>query len=162
VRILGIDPGFGRCGWAILEIAGSKAEAIDYGCIETGLKLAPEKRLERVYAEISRIIKKYKPEVLAIEELFFGTNTKTALAVGQARGVVLLAASQYSLETSVYNPLQVKIALTGYGKAEKAQVGQMVKILLKLKEMPKLDDTTDALAVALTHASSSKINKLSR
>ncbi|KKP79632.1 MAG: Crossover junction endodeoxyribonuclease RuvC [Candidatus Levybacteria bacterium GW2011_GWB1_35_5] len=105
------------------------------------------------------IIKKYKPEALAIEELFFNTNAKTAFIVGQARGVILLAASQNKLNISIYTPLQVKMAITGYGRAEKNQIGQMVKILLKLKTIPKPDDTADALAVALTHAFSAKMSK---
>ncbi len=159
MRILGIDPGIGRCGWAILDAKGSKLEVCDYGCIETSSKSSVEERLEQVYSQIVKIIKKHKPEVLAIEDLFFGANSKTALIVGEARGVALLAAFQNKLKTFVYNPLQVKIALTGYGKAEKAQVGIMVKIVLKLKVVPKPDDTADALAVAITHAMSANFPK---
>lgn len=159
MRVLGIDPGIGRCGWAVLEAEGQKFKAVEYGCIETSPSLAIDKRLENVYVDILSIIKKHNPEVMAIEELFFGNNAKTAFAVGQARGVILLAASQNSLKTEVYNPLEVKIALTGYGKAEKAQIGQMVKIILKLNDIPKPDDTADALAVALTYAFSSKLKQ---
>lgn len=159
MKILGVDPGIGRCGWAILEARGSKLEARNFGCIETNSKTPVEKRLEEVYSQITKIIKVHKPEALAIEELFFGSNSKTAFIVGEARGVILLAAAQNNLEISIYTPLQVKIALTGYGRAEKAQVGQMVKVLLKLKEIPKPDDTADALAVAITHAFSSKFRK---
>lgn len=159
MKILGIDPGIGRCGWAVVEAQNSALKANEYGCIETSSKTQVEKRLEEVYSQISKIIKVHKPEVLAIEELFFGANSKTAFIVGEARGVILLAAAQNNLEIAVYTPLQVKIALTGYGRAEKVQIGQMVKILLKLKEVPKPDDTADALAVALTHASSSKFEK---
>jgi crossover junction endodeoxyribonuclease RuvC len=157
--ILGVDPGIGRCGWAVLEAKGQDFKTIEFGCIETSQNLTIDKRLENVYEDISRIIKKNNPEVLAIEELFFGNNAKTAFAVGQARGVILLAASQNRINTQVYNPLQVKIALTGYGRAEKAQIGQMVKVILKLKEIPKPDDTADALAVALTYAFSSKLSQ---
>ncbi len=162
MKILGIDPGFGRCGWAIVEADGLKVSSQHFGCIETSLKLSSEKRLEEVYSQIKDIIETHKPETMAIEELFFGTNAKTALSVGQARGVALLAASQSRLTIAVYNPMQVKLAITGYGKAEKAQIEQMVKILLKLKEIPKLDDTSDALAVALTHAFSQKLQKYTK
>ncbi|MBI3985256.1 MAG: crossover junction endodeoxyribonuclease RuvC [Candidatus Levybacteria bacterium] len=156
MRILGIDPGIGRCGWAVIEIEGQKLTVKDYGCIETEAKIGKEKRLEIVHKEILRLIKKYSPEVMAIEELFFGNNAKTAFMVGEARGVILLCASQSNLPVSIYNPMEIKVALTGYGKALKPQVGQMVKVLLKLKEVPKPDDTADALAVAITHAFSKK------
>lgn len=162
MKILGVDPGIGRCGWGVLEAKSSTFKVQSYGCIETSSKLSIEQRIGKVYENISKIIKKNKPDVLAIEELFFGNNSKTALIVGQARGVVLLAASQNKLKTEVYTPLQVKISLTGYGKAEKAQVGQMVKVLLKLNEIPKPDDTADALAICLTHAFSSKLKNLGK
>ncbi|MBI4089298.1 MAG: crossover junction endodeoxyribonuclease RuvC [Candidatus Levybacteria bacterium] len=158
--ILGIDPGIGRMGWGIIEkiqnshFAARRAEfrIQNYGCVETKSDLAIEDRLRTVYEKITEIVKEYKPDVLAIEELFFNTNAKTAFIVGEARGVVLLAASQKKLSVAVYTPLQVKTSITGYGRAEKAQIGQMVKVLLKLKEIPKPDDVSDALAVALTHA----------
>lgn len=162
MRILGIDPGIGRCGWGILETRGSKLEAKGFGCIETSAKQNVTDRLKEIHDEISKIIKKYSPDVLAIEELFFNTNAKTAFAVGQARGVILLAASQNSLDISTYTPLQVKMALTGYGRAEKSQMGQMVKVLLKLEKIPKPDDAADALAIALTHAFSYKTSMLSK
>lgn len=157
--ILGIDPGIGRCGWAILEAEGARLEARDFGCIETSSKNETPKRLKEIHEEVLRIIQKYKPEVLSIEELFFNTNAKTAFVVGQARGVVLLAAAENNLPVSIYTPLQVKMSLTGYGRAEKNQIGQMVKVLLKLKEIPTPDDTADALAVAITHAFSAKMLK---
>ncbi|MDE2026715.1 MAG: crossover junction endodeoxyribonuclease RuvC, partial [Patescibacteria group bacterium] len=113
-------------------------------------------RLYAIYEEITNIIKEYKPEVLAIEDLFFNKNVKTALTVGQARGVIMLAAAQHNLKIAIYTPSQVKIALTGYGKAEKPQVGKMVQVILHLVEVPKPDDTADALAIALTHAFSAK------
>lgn len=162
MRILGIDPGIGRCGWSIVENNGQKLTSKHFGCIETFNDKKIEERLEVVYKEISGLIKKYSPDVMAIEELFFGNNTKTAFMVGEARGVILLCASQSNLAVSIYNPLSIKIALTGYGKAQKAQVGQMVKVLLKLKSIPKPDDTTDALAVAITHAFSWKIQKIGK
>ncbi len=159
--ILGIDPGIGRMGWGVIKIQDSRFKIQDCGCIETSAKLKNEERLLQIHQEITKIIKKYKPDALAIEELFFGANSKTALVVGQARGVVLLCAGQHSLPVLVYTPLQVKMALTGYGRAEKNQIGKMVKILLKLDSVPKLDDTADALAVAITHALSYKSNSLS-
>ncbi len=152
MKILGIDPGIGRTGWGIIGVESSKLKVQSYGCIETSLKLSVEKRLEAIYQEIRRVMEEYEPDALAIEELFFNTNSKTAMVVGQARGVMLLAASQSNIPVSVYTPLQVKIAVTGYGRAEKSQVGMMIKTLLKLTSIPKPDDTSDALAVALTHA----------
>lgn len=160
MRILGIDPGIARCGWGIVSSQLSVVSCQRVGCIETSPKMSVEERLEEIYREVTKIIKKYSPNVLSIEELFFNTNAKTAFVVGQARGVILLAASQASLPIHIYTPLQVKIAVTGYGKAEKDQIGKMVKTILKLDSIPKPDDTTDALAVALTHAFSAKMRVL--
>jgi crossover junction endodeoxyribonuclease RuvC len=157
MRILGLDPGIGRTGWGILEVESSKLKVKSYGCIETAQKLSIEKRLQELYEQIVSILKTESPDVFAIEELFFNTNAKSAMIVGQARGVVLLAASQKELPISVYTPLQVKIAVTGYGRADKRQVGQMVKTLLHLDSIPKPDDTADALAIAITHAFSYKM-----
>ena len=160
MKILGIDPGIGRAGWGTIQAQSAKCKAQNYGCIETDQRLSVEERLQQLYEEISRVINDEKPNAFAIEDLFFNTNAKTALVVGQARGVVLLAAAQAGLPISVYTPLQVKIAVTGYGRADKGQVGQMVKTLLKLPSIPKPDDTADALAIALTHAFSHKVNRL--
>lgn len=162
MRILGIDPGIGRCGWGVVEENKGKFKAISFGCLETSAKQNVTDRLKEIHDEISKIIKKYSPDVLVIEELFFNTNAKTAFSVGQARGVILLAAAQKNLPIFIYTPLQVKMAITGYGRAEKNQMGQMVKVLLKLEKIPKPDDASDALAIALTHAFSAKIAKLSR
>jgi crossover junction endodeoxyribonuclease RuvC len=137
-------------------------KVIKFGCIETSPKKTVEKRLEEIHAEIAKLIKKYSPQVLSIEELFFNNNAKTAFVVGQARGVILLAAAENNLEIGIYTPLQVKLSLTGYGRAEKPQVGQMVKVLLALKEIPKPDDTADALGIAITHAFSSKAAKFGK
>lgn len=155
--ILGIDPGIGRMGWGVVEAQNSKLKTQSYGCIETAAKLKVEERLLIIHKKLNEIIEEQKPDVLAIEELFFNTNAKTAFVVGQARGVILLTAAEKNLSVAVYTPLQVKIALTGYGRAEKQQIGQMVKVLLKLPSIPKPDDTADALAVALTHAFSYKL-----
>lgn len=157
MRILGIDPGIGRCGWGVIDSNGSKLTAIDYGCIETKPKSEITGRLLEINREVEAVIKKYKPDALSIEELFFGTNSTTAFSVGQARGVILLLAAVHKLPVGIYTPLEVKMAVTGYGRAEKNQIGQMVKVILKLEKPPKLDDTADALAVALTHGFSAKI-----
>ena len=154
--ILGIDPGIGRMGWGVITIQSSELRVQNYGCIETSSKLEVPKRLLQIHDELTKIVKKYKPDALAVEELFFNTNAKTAFVVGQARGIVLLLGAEFKLDIGIYTPLQVKMALTGYGRAEKTQVGKMVTTLLNLKEIPKPDDTADALAVALTHAFSYK------
>ena len=159
--ILGIDPGIGRTGWAIIESEKGKLKALSYGCLETEPNSEITKRLLKINLHIESLIKDFKPDVMAIEELFFGANSKTALVVGQARGVILLSAGKNNLPVAIYTPLQVKMALTGYGRADKNQIGQMVKVILKLEKIPKIDDTSDALAVAITHAFSSKMEKLS-
>lgn len=157
MRILGIDPGIGRTGWGMITVHGTTCKVQSYGCIETTKETSIGDRLEAIYNELTRIINEYHPTALAIEELFFNTNVKTAMVVGQARGVVLLTATQHNIPISIYTPLQVKIAVTGYGRAEKQQVGHMVKSLLGLSVIPKPDDTADALAIALTHAFSYKM-----
>jgi len=158
MRILGVDPGIARTGWGVIETENSKFKIYNYGCIETSSALSIDQRLKMLYEELLLIIEKYKPEVLSIEELFFNTNAKTAFVVGQARGVVLLVGAQRELLIAVYTPLQVKIAVTGYGRAEKDQVGKMIKTILALDKIPKPDDVTDAMAIALTHAFSAKFN----
>ncbi len=156
MKVLGIDPGIARCGWGVIEIQNSEFRIQNYGCVETKAGELAEKRLLVIYKEIMKLILKYKPDAIAVEELFFNTNAKTAFIVGQARGVILLSAAQKNIPIATYTPLQVKMAITGYGRAEKNQIGQMIKTLLKLKEIPKPDDVTDALAVALTHAFTKK------
>lgn len=158
--ILGIDPGIGRLGWGVIKNLNNKPTMIDCGCIETTVNGEISERLLVIGKELDRLIKKYKPDAVSIEDLFFGANSKTAFLVGQARGVSLFTAAKNNLLVTVYTPLQVKIALTGYGRADKSQVSQMVKVILGLEKMPKLDDTTDALAIALTHAFSSKMRLL--
>jgi len=158
MRILGIDPGIARTGWGVIDVISAKLQVISYGCIETPAGMEIGKRLNVVYDQILDLLNEYEPEGVGIEELFFNTNSKTAFVVGQARGVIMLAVAQKKIPLSIYTPLQVKMAVTGYGRAEKKQVGQMIKTLLKLDTIPKLDDTTDALAIAITHAFSYKIN----
>jgi len=150
--ILGLDPGIGRTGWGVISKDGNKTKSVGYGCIETEAGLPIERRLQIIAEELVLIIKKYKPQAMGIEDLFFNTNAKTALIVGQARGAMIVTAVGQGLEIFSYTPLQVKTALTGYGRAEKAQMGRMVKILLNLPEIPKPDDTCDALACALACA----------
>ena len=161
MRVLGIDPGIARTGWGIIKVENGKLRVESYGCIETSSQKEVAQRLKEIYLEISRLIKKYSPDAMAVEELFFNTNAKTAFVVGQARGVIILAAGEKNIPLAIYTPLQVKIAVTGYGRAEKMQIGKMVKTILNLKTIPKLDDTTDALAVGLTHLFSTRMREKS-
>lgn len=150
--ILGIDPGIGRTGWGCIDRKSASATvAVAYGCIETKSTTDEVSRLVEIYRAISQVIVDYKPESVAVERLFFSTNQKTALVVGQARGVLLLAAGQSGLSVTSYTPLQVKMAITGYGQATKQQIQRMVQSMLGLSTIPKPDDTADALAIALTH-----------
>lgn len=155
--ILGIDPGIAKVGWGVISEEKGKQSAINYGCFETSASLELVLRLSKVHQFISGLIKKYQPDVLAVEQLFFGANSKTALTVGQSRGVIILTAAQNNIQTVSYTPLQVKMALTGYGRADKNQIQKLVCAILKLKPITK-DDTADALAVALTHAFSYKLH----
>jgi crossover junction endodeoxyribonuclease RuvC len=159
MRILGIDPGYGRTGWGVIEDISGKVKPIDYSCLETPPHTPDAQRLQQMYAGLTMILDAHRPDAVAVEELFFNTNVTTALKVGQARGVVLLAVAQHNLSVVSYTPLQVKMALTGYGRAEKSQIAQMVKTVLSLQQIPKPDDVTDALAIALTHAFSRKMVK---
>lgn len=152
MRIFGIDPGTATTGYGLIDVDGSKLKVGTCGCILTPAKQNQAMRLAHIYSELDRLIKKEKPDVVAIEKLFFINNIKTAMTVGEARGVCLLVAEQCKVPIFEYTPLQVKQALTGYGKAEKKQIQMMVKMLLKLKEIPKPDDMADALAIAITHA----------
>jgi crossover junction endodeoxyribonuclease RuvC len=151
VKILGIDPGVARTGWGIVKDKGGEPTRCSSGCIETPAKLHLQERLTQLYDGICRIIKEEKPSEAAVEQLYFKKNVKTALAVGHARGVVLLAIAQHNIPIFHYNPLEIKVATTGYGKADKTQVQKMMKALLSLKEVPEPDDVADALAVAVTH-----------
>lgn len=152
--IMGVDPGTATTGYGILEQSGNRFKPIEYGVITTCKELAIEDRLYEIFLGVNRIIEAYKPEHLAVEELFFNKNTKTALAVGQARGVIILASRLKELPVFEYTPLQVKQAVVGYGRAEKQQVQFMVKAILNLVETPKPDDAADALAIAICHGHS--------
>ncbi len=158
--VLGIDPGIATLGWGIInrtEEVTYKVEA--YGCIKTDKSTLFSRRLEEIHKKLSKIIKKYEPDIAAIEQLFFVKNVKTAISVAEARGVAILAAAEANLPVAEYTPLQVKQSLVGYGRAEKKQMQKMLKILLGLKDMPKPDDAADALAIALCHLNSQKMAK---
>ena len=151
-KILGIDPGTGIMGWGLIEKIGQNIKPLSYGCVRTESKDEMPDRLNLIFNEINAIIKKEKPDEVAVESLFFFKNQKTVITVAQARGVAIVCAKIAKLPVFEYTPLQVKQALTGYGRADKNQIQQMVKITCKLKECPKPDDAADALAVAITHA----------
>lgn len=152
---LGIDPGTAICGYGVVSLEGSHLKALDYGAIQTSSKLSTEERLVIIHHEIDVLIKKYKPDVMGVEMLFFNKNVRTAITVAQARGAILLAAGQNSLKIAEFTPLQVKQAVVGYGKATKEQVIYMTQRLLNLPSKPHPDDVADALAVAIctTHCS---------
>lgn len=152
--ILGVDPGYATLGYGIIEFKNGKYIPINHGAIFTSPEDNFSGRLEIIFNKLSEILITYKPEVAAIEKLYFQNNHKTAIDVAQARGVILLSAQKHSVPIYEYTPLQVKTAVTGYGKAQKNQVMMMTQRLLRLKELPKPDDTADALAIAICHANS--------
>lgn len=154
--ILGLDPGIADTGWGVIVKVAGNLNYLACGSISTPAKAEFIDRLNSLQKELTKIIKKYKPNAVAVEQLFFCKNVKTALIVGQARGVILMTIAQNNLPFFEYTPLQVKQALTSYGGADKNQVGQMVKVMLKLNAVPKPDDTADALAIAITCANSVK------
>jgi crossover junction endodeoxyribonuclease RuvC len=152
LRILGIDPGIAIVGFGFVDKRGSRLLPVQYGCIQTEANTDTAVRLRQIYDAIGKLIDTYRPDSVALEKLFFNRNVTTAFTVGQARGVLMLAAVQKGLAIDEYTPLQVKQAIVGYGKAEKRQVQEMVRMLLNLRETPKPDDAADALAVAICHA----------
>ena len=150
---LGIDPGIAICGYGLVEEQrNGDLTAVAYGVIETHKSEALPHRLNKLHLELGALVRQWKPAEVAVEELFFATNAKTAITVGQARGVVLLTLFQCGLEIAEYTPLQVKQAVSGYGQADKKQMQEMVRMLLRLEKIPKPDDAADALAIAVTHA----------
>ncbi|QQE77464.1 crossover junction endodeoxyribonuclease RuvC [Alicyclobacillus sp. SO9] len=150
--ILGIDPGIARMGYGVVKLQGNQVRPVTYGCIETPAHTPVPSRLQSIYHELQDIIATYQPSVMVVEELFFNRNTTTAFTVGQARGVALLAGVESGLETQEYTPIQVKQAVVGYGRADKKQIQEMVRMLLGLTSIPKPDDAADALAIAITYA----------
>lgn len=153
MKIIGIDPGTAIIGYGVIN-SGRKLEVIDYGCIKTSIDLSTAERLEKLHKELEALIRKHKPEIVAVEDIFFFKNLKTAIKVSQARGVILLTIAQNKIPVAEYTPLQIKQAVACYGRAEKIQVQKMVKTLLNLKEIPRPDDAADALAVAICCAHS--------
>lgn len=149
--ILGIDPGYAIVGYGIVEATGGNYRPVSYGAITTAPEQSFSDRLKTLYEDLTHIIEKYRPEVAAIEKLFYHTNQKTVIEVAQARGVILLALEQREIPFYEYTPLQVKTAVTGYGRAEKKQIMEMTRRLLRLKELPRPDDAADALAMAICH-----------
>lgn len=154
LRVLGIDPGIAIVGFGFIDKQGHKLVPVQYGSIQTEANTDSAVRLREIYEATVHLIDKYKPDAVAIEKLFFNKNVTTALTVGQARGVLMLAAVQKGIEIAEYTPLQVKQAIVGYGKAEKKQVQEMVRMFLHLQTVPKPDDVADALAIAICHAHS--------
>ena len=159
MKILGIDPGLGRTGYALLEQNGNNISLKEVGCITTAVGEVEYQRLLEIKNDLDALIKKFKPDAVCVESLFFAANAKTAMSVGQARGVILVTIADHKLKIIEVTPLQVKISATGYGKADKAQVHRMMQTVLKLKKIPKPDDAADAVAIAWAGISRVKYNK---
>ena len=160
MRVLGIDPGTAITGYAIVEETGGKLSLIDIGVVNTPAKTPLPSRLQKIYAGLTDVIAKHQPEASAVEELFFSRNVRTAMSVGQARGVTLLALADADLPIAEYTPMQIKQAVTGYGNADKRQVQEMVRMLLSLRDIPKPDDAADAAAVAICYLHRVKLDGL--
>jgi crossover junction endodeoxyribonuclease RuvC len=160
MKIIGIDPGYAIVGYSILEYSGNKFNVIDYGTVITEAGVDFSKRLLKIYKGLEHLIAIHEPDAMAVEDLFFNRNTKTAIKVSQGRGVAMLCGSLNGVDVFEYTPLQVKQAVCGYGRAQKRQVQEMVKILLKLESIPRPDDAADALAVAVCHAHSYNLNMI--
>jgi crossover junction endodeoxyribonuclease RuvC len=152
MRIIGIDPGTGIMGFGVIDVVGSKIKLVDAGVISTPAHTPHDERLEDIFDSLTEIIKETKPEVMSVEKLFFTNNVTTAMTVAEARGVALLVGRKAGLAIAEYTPNQIKQTVTGYGKADKKQMQEMVRMQLGLKEVPKPDDAADALAAAITHS----------
>lgn len=152
MRILGIDPGTGILGFGVIDVVKGQPVLVDAGVIRTPVHEDDAVRLLTIYNEITEIIAETKPAIMSVEKLFFARNVTTAMTVSQARGVVLLCGMQAGMSIAEYTPMQIKQAITGYGKADKKQMQEMVRVILQLKEIPKPDDAADALAAAITHS----------
>lgn len=151
MKILGIDPGMAIVGYGLIEVEGDDIRLLASGSIQTDKKLADSKRLLEIYNDLSTILQKYKPDCASVEELFFFKNQKTVIPVAEARGVILTVLEKFNIPTFGYTPMEVKQVLTGYGRADKKEVEQMVRISLERDNLPKLDDTVDAIAIAICH-----------
>jgi len=147
--ILGIDPGVAKMGYGVIKKIKGSIECLAYGVIETDPSLPPEKRLNKIYLNLIKLINLYKPSLLVVERVYFFKNLKTALPVSEAKGIVLLAAARKKVAIKQITPLQVKMGVTGYGRADKKQIQKLVKEILKMEELPKPDDAADALAAAI-------------
>lgn len=158
--VLGIDPGFGRVGYGVIQYVNNKYKALEYGCISTEANSYFPKRLRKIELDLREIISRYKIDAASIEDLYFNNNSKTAIKVAEARGVILNTLESENIKIFEYTPLQAKLAIVGYGRAEKTQVKNMVKSFLNLEKMPKLDDTTDALAIAICHTHNYRFNSM--
>jgi crossover junction endodeoxyribonuclease RuvC len=157
--ILGIDPGTASTGFGVISVEGNRLRTVEFGVIDTSAGSAPATRLEQIFEGLREVLVRHHPHSTAIESLFFNVNVRSALAVGQARGVCMLACSMAGCEVFEYTPLQVKQAVAGYGKADKAQVMEMVRALLGLSEVPRPDHAADALGVAICHANASTMHE---
>lgn len=158
MRILGIDPGTGITGWGVIDKDYNRLAVVDYGCIRTPAHQLNQKRLCEIYDGMQLLLSEYQPDEMAIEELFYNRNVTTVISVGQARGVLVLAAAQRGVPVYEYTPLQIKQAVTGYGRADKKQVQYMIQNLLALSAIPRPDDAADALAVAVCHSNWQQAN----
>lgn len=154
MKILGIDPGMAIVGYGLIEVNRDNIELLTSGSIQTDKKLPDSKRLLEIYNDLTTVVEKYKPDCASVEELFFFKNQKTVIPVAEARGVILTVLEKFNIPTFSYTPMVVKQVLTGYGRAEKKEVEQMVKIALHREDLPKLDDTVDAIAIAICHSRS--------
>ena len=159
MRILGIDPGFAIVGVGVIDYEGNRFGVVEYGAITTKAGEDMFDRLKKIYDETVEVIERVKPDAMAIEELFFNNNQKTAINVAQARGVILVVGCRKNVPTYEYTPLQIKQSVVGYGRADKIQVQKMVKAILKVDKLPKLDDTTDSMAAAICHAHSARFSQ---
>jgi crossover junction endodeoxyribonuclease RuvC len=160
MRVLGVDPGTATTGYGVVEEAEEGLRALAYGVVTTSAGQPLPERLQTIYRELARLVREWEPDAAAVEELYFSVNVRTAMSVGQARGVVLLALADAGLTVAEYSPLAVKQALTGYGRADKRQMQGMVRMLLGLPEVPRPDDAADALAVAVCHLHSARMRAL--
>ena len=154
MKILGIDPGMAIVGYALVEIESDNINLLTSGSIQTDKKLDDSKRLLEIYNDLSQIVDSYKPDCASVEQLFFFKNQKTVIPVAEARGVILTVLEKFGVPTFSYTPMEVKQVLTGYGRADKKEVEQMVKLTLGVNDLPKLDDTVDAIAIAICHSRS--------
>ena len=156
MRILGIDPGYGITGYSFIDYIGNKFKLVTSGAIKTPANMSFPLRLSEIFTDLNNLIDEYQPDAISVEELFFNNNAKTAINVAQARGVILVVGCQRNIPTFEYTPLQVKQAVVGYGRADKIQVQKMVQTILKVDKLPKLDDITDSMAIAICHAHSAR------